>query len=111
MMGWVTGQKRFFPNWEVEKIVTIPLRKLLDPDNYVRYRLYAATPGRQGERPCVYDAVSYRHRTHQEKEMLWGATCRITLKFLRWVFDFTLPDIDSLPIVEGVMDDAYVNSD
>jgi hypothetical protein len=109
MMGWVAGQKRFYPNWEVEKIVYIPLRKLLNPDNYIRYQLFVPTPdGNRGQ--CVFDSPSYVHKNHKEEEILWGATCRITLKFLKQIFDFTLPDLASLPIVEDVMDETYANS-
>ena len=109
MMGWVNGQKRFYPNWEVEKIVYIPLKKLLDSDNYVRYRLFVPTPdGNRGR--CLFDSPSYVHKNRGEEEILWGATCRITLKFLETFFEFTLPDAASLPIVEDVMEEAYANS-
>jgi hypothetical protein len=109
MIGWVNGQKRFYPNWEVEKIVYLPLRKLLNPANYVRYQLFMRTPdGDRGQ--CVFDSPSYVHKNHREKEILWGATCRITLKFLKQVFGFTLPDFTSLPIVEAFMDETYVNA-
>jgi hypothetical protein len=109
MMGWVSGQKRFFPNWEVEKIVYLPLRNLLDPENYVRYRLYVQPHGSRGDRQCVYDSPSYVHQNHKEKEILWGATCKITLKFLLRMFDFSPPDTPLLPLVEDIMDEAYAD--
>jgi hypothetical protein len=109
MMGWVTGQKRFFPNWEVEKIVYLPLRNLLNPENYVRYRLYVQLPGNRGDRQCVYDSPGYVHQNHMEKEILWGATCKITLKFLLRMFDFSPPDITLLPLVEDIMDESYAD--
>ncbi|HSM74653.1 MAG TPA: hypothetical protein VK852_08460, partial [Desulfobacterales bacterium] len=34
LVGWVPRQRRFIPNWEVDKIVRIPLAALLDPVNY-----------------------------------------------------------------------------
>jgi len=43
MAAWVQRQKRFFPNWEVDKIVYIPLKDLLEAANYRRYRLYLTT--------------------------------------------------------------------
>ena len=45
MTGWVGHQKRFFPNWEVDKIIYIPLRQLLDPGNYVGYQYTYRIPG------------------------------------------------------------------
>jgi hypothetical protein len=110
MMGWISGQKKFYPNWEVEKIVHLPLRKLLDPRHYVCYRLYVQGPGDGGARLKVYDSPSYVHRNHIEKEILWGATCKITLKFLKWMFDFSPPATASLPVVEAVMDAKYADS-
>jgi hypothetical protein len=110
MMGWISGQKKFFPNWEVEKIVYIPLKNLLNPKNYIRYKLYRHAPGMNDSRLMVYDSPSYVHINHMEKEILWGATCKITLKFLKRIFDFSLPDIVSLPIVEAMMDENYANS-
>ncbi len=44
MVCWVPRQKRFFPNWEVEKLVYIPLRKLLNPDNYALCRMRSDVP-------------------------------------------------------------------
>jgi len=34
MVAWINRQKRFLPNWEVEKIVYVPLRELLNPESY-----------------------------------------------------------------------------
>ena len=42
MVGWVQRQQRFFPNWEVERIVRIPVRALLVPTDYIRLRLTMA---------------------------------------------------------------------
>ena len=109
MMGWISGQNRFFPNWEVEKIVYIPLRNLLKPERYVRYKLYHPGPGVSGSR-LVYDSPSYVHEDGHGSEMLWGATCKITLKFLKWMFGFSPPQNKALKVVEAIMDDKYAAS-
>jgi hypothetical protein len=109
MVGWVSKQKRFTTNWEVEKIVYIPLRKLLDPKNYVRYQLEYQDPNNSQPHQKVYDSQSFLHQTSQEQEVLWGATCRITLNFLNITFDFELPETKTLPILSGVMEDRYIN--
>jgi hypothetical protein len=101
MAGWVAGDQRFVPNWEVEKIVSIPLRCLLDPAHYVRYRLHISAAvatrfkGRTEDFPCfVFEAGDGR-------ELLWGATFRMVMVFLELVFGFQPPDPARLPVVAG----------
>ena len=106
--GWVGHQKRFFPNWEVDKIVSIPVRKLLDPANYVRYRYSFTLPQTNQVVWQTYDSPCYLHQNHQGREVLWGATCRITLNFLKIVFDFEPPDIATLPAVKSDMHADYL---
>jgi len=110
MVGWVSKQHRFRLNWEVEKIVSIPLRKLLDPGNYVQYRLEMKDPNADTGRQQVYDAPSFLHRSGPETEVLWGATCRITLNFLELIFGFTVPTDGSLPVLKGIMEDTYMHN-
>ena len=110
MVGWVSKQQHFRLNWEVEKIVSIPLRKLLDPGNYVQYRLEMRDPNAENGGQQVYDAPSFLHKNGLESEVLWGATCRITLNFLELMFGFTLPAGGSLPVLKGIMDETYLNA-
>jgi len=109
MVGWVSRQQRFTLNWEVEKIVSIPLRALLDPDNYVQYQLEMKDPNADNGSQQVYDAPSFLYKNSDETEVLWGATCRITLNFLELMFGFTVPNDGSLPVLKGIMDERYMN--
>ena len=108
MVGWISQQKRFNPNWEVEKIVTIPLRSFLDQRNYAVYRLDVPPhlgwrlPGKDHEFPCFL----YRHQNNQE--VLWGVTYRIVMSFVEMVFGFGPPDLRDLPRVHGVLEECYV---
>jgi len=108
LAGWVNHQKRFFPNWEVDKIIFIPLRKLLDPANYVRYKYSFSLPGSNEVTWQTYDSSCYLHKEHQDREVLWGATCRITLNFLKIVFGFEPPGIETLPVVKSNMTANYL---
>ena len=83
MVIWVTRQKRFYPNWEVEKIVSIPLRDLLNPTQYARYHLRIETPS-TGE--YVNTFPCFRYEKEDPTEILWGATFRITMAFLNIIF-------------------------
>ncbi len=109
MVGWVSKQRHFRLNWEVDKIVLIPLRKLLDPGNYVQYRLEMKDSKADNGVQQVYDAPSFLHKSGLEREVLWGATCRITLNFLELMFGFEVPTDGSLPVLRANMDKSYLN--
>jgi len=107
MVVWVSGQKRFYPNWEVEKIVYIPLRELLNSAHYARYRLrFEAQTGaaQVNTFPC------FRYAQGNKEEVLWGATYRITAVFLDYVFGFVPPDLNSLPEIHGSLSRSYLNN-
>ena len=107
MVVWVSGQKRFYPNWEVEKIIYIPLRDLLNPARYARYRLRF---GVQSTTPQVHTFPCFRHAQGNKEEVLWGATYRITAVFLDYVFGFVPPDLNSLPEIHGSLSRSYLNN-
>lgn len=109
---WISRQKRFYPNWEVEKIVTIPLSHLLEPANYALYRLEINLPEnqRQGRRRKeIREFPCFLHNQDGRTERLWGATYRITINFLNWVYGFEPPDIDDLKIIEGRLEPNYAS--
>ena len=108
LVAWIGRQKRFFPNWEVDKVVDIPLRDLLNPANYARYRL-SLDPREDAESlntmrhyPC------FRSRSSNGTELLWGATYRIVTIFLDYTFGFKPPDLREIPIIEGSLDQNYL---
>jgi hypothetical protein len=109
LVGWLSKPQRFVPNWEVERIVAIPLRRLLDPEHYYRYRLYVAPDAQGAVEPPTQDFPCFLHQDGVHVEILWGATFRIVTLFLAKVFDFTPPDVSHRPIVPGLLDAAYLN--
>ena len=108
MVGWIVGQKRFTPNWEVEKVLYIPLRKLLVPSNYACYRLNIKSRPESEENSIIKDFPCFLYEHNDSVEKLWGATFRITMVFLEIVFGFKPPDIESLPVVHGTLDENYL---
>ena len=108
MVCWTGRQKRFSPNWEVEKIVYIPFPNLLNPSNYARYRLHIGSSRKNGNDLNVKEYPCFLHEHRDEYEVLWGATFRITMVFLEIVFGFKPPDIESLPVVYGSLDENYL---
>jgi hypothetical protein len=107
MVMWITGQKRFYPNWEVEKIIYIPLQDLLNPARYARYRLRIETRSNAIQ---VNTFPCFRYEKENETELLWGATYRITMVFLKNVFGFVPPAADSLSQIDGRLSRSYLNS-
>ena len=106
MAIWVSGQTRFYPNWEVEKIVCIPLRDFFNPEKYARYRLRIENPS-AGD--ILNTFACFQHIKAGEAEILWGATYRITTGFLKRVFDFEPPDMHSLPEIHGRLGSSYLS--
>jgi hypothetical protein len=109
MAGWIRGQERFFPNWEVERIIYIPIRNLLNPDHYACYRLTMET-GPEGVRHGkTQDFPCFHHENGNGNEVLWGATYRIVMVFLEIVFGFKPPDVGELPVLYGSLNERYFN--
>lgn len=106
---WVASQKKFTLNWEVERIVYIPLRALLNPLNYGRYRVYVPSGmewrfrGNAVEFPCFMFAHDGR------AELLWGATFRIVMLLLEMALGFVPPESHNLPLVPACISREYVN--
>lgn len=106
---WITRQKRFFPNWEVEKIVSIPLRNLMNPEYFACYRLRFETGKGNARNGTTQDFPCFLHQKQNEKEVLWGATYRIVMVFIEMVFGFKPPEMRSLPVISGSLDATYYN--
>jgi 8-oxo-dGTP pyrophosphatase MutT (NUDIX family) len=109
MVVWIKGQKHFSLNTEVEKIVFIPLKDLLNPERYVCYRMHFAAVRGQSDEP-IQDFPGFLHEEEEGPEVLWGVTYRIVENFLEMIYGFTPPAIDSLKVVEGSRGEAYFNS-
>jgi hypothetical protein len=107
LAAWVPTYPHLKPNREVARIVHVPLRRLLDPGNYRRFRLSfksgGTAIGRQNDFPC------FIHQGRQGTEILWGATFRITMDFLLMALDFSCPEMNDLPVVRARRDPAYFN--
>jgi 8-oxo-dGTP pyrophosphatase MutT (NUDIX family) len=108
LAAWAAPPERFKPNWEVERIVRIPLRSLLSPENYVRYELTLAVPaGSPGPEP-VRVLPGFRWQAPHGTELLWGATYRIAMTFLKIAFGFAPPETEHLPRVAGRLTESYL---
>jgi hypothetical protein len=110
MVAWIKKQTRFFPNWEVERVVYVPIRSLLVPEFYALCRLKFET-GESLENGSSAESMDYPCFIHEGingREILWGATYRIVTLFLDIVFDFRPPDPERLPIVHSTLGPEYL---
>jgi 8-oxo-dGTP pyrophosphatase MutT (NUDIX family) len=106
MVAWINRQRHFLPNWEVEKIVSIPLKNLLDSSLYACYRIRL----QNGENEIsVQDFPCLLHESENEREILWGVTYRIVVAFLESAFGFKPPELETLPVIQGHMGENYLN--
>ncbi|MGB9441160.1 MAG: CoA pyrophosphatase, partial [Desulfobacterales bacterium] len=107
-VAWINRQKRFFPNWEVEKVVDIPLIDLLNPANYAQYRLCRIPAGDAESKNIIGHYPCFGYQFRNDTELLWGATYRIVTLFLDYVFGFKPPGLAEIPIIEGSLDQNYL---
>jgi hypothetical protein len=109
VVGWSSQIKRFVLNWEVDQMVTIPLKNLLNPDKYARTRFNLDDIPENTDHLDWNDRPCFIHESMGESEILWGATYRITMIFLEIVFGFTSPPMTSLPLIESSLDKNYMS--
>jgi len=108
LVAWVHRQRYFRPNWEVERIVRIPLRDLLSPGGYVALRLRTEDHDAGVGEAAVRSFPAFRFPTSGGTEILWGATFRITMHFLEQVFGFHAPDQTGGVTIEKRLTADYV---
>jgi hypothetical protein len=108
LVCWVPRQRRFRPNWEVEKVVYISVRSLMNPNNYARYRLRFDIASQARDGRSVKEFRCFIHQEGGTVETLWGATFRITMRFLEIVFGFKPPEIETLETVDGRLGENYL---
>jgi hypothetical protein len=108
LVGRVPTTLRIRPNWEVDKIVPIPVSNLLCPDNHAVCLLRGVDPtgkplwGGPARFPC------FVHRDEDGVEILWGATYHIVLSFLHRVFAFEPPSVGARHEIPRALPSAYL---
>lgn len=110
MTFWVSCQRRFLPNWEVDAMVSVPISKLLSPSRYICYRLRFDDSRGQPDAggTAIKDFYGYRYTDDDDnKAVLWGATFRITMNYLRLVHDFEPPALEALPVITRTIGSDY----
>ncbi len=109
VVGLVKRPWEFRPNWEVEKVVEIPLTSFFKQENYAFYTVESADdshgnkPDNHWTMPCLI-----QKDTDGNDEILWGATFNIIISFLKVVFDIEPPRIDPRKIIIKKLNRTYL---
>lgn len=111
VVGCLSRQCRFTLNWEVQRVVYISLKSLLDPGNYARFQPMIKAQG-QGRAKPLHDNLfpCFVHGDGWGQELLWGASFRMVADFLRIVFKFEVPPMNYLPKIEGFLSPNYLQA-
>ena len=81
-------------NWEVERIVRVPLRMFFDVDNYAMYSQILPMPLREKAGMDRWELPCLVIREDGRDEILWGATFRILLHFVQTVTDLSIAKLN-----------------
>jgi len=108
-VAWLDRPQRFQPNWEVDRVVVVPVRYLLDPSHYARLRVIFAPGLHVRHVPTVREFPCVLLKTPDGHDVLWGATYRIVNRLLALVFDFEEPALERLEERELHLDETYLD--
>lgn len=101
--AWLRRPQAFVPNWEVERVVVLPIAGLLDPSRHGRLRVRYSS----GD-PPVQDRLREEFGCFDlDGEILWGLTYRMVEQFLELVLGFSLPALEVRKPYEMVLADDY----
>lgn len=108
MVGWISRQQRFRTNWEVDRIIRIPLSWFWERDRYANYRVsFSRSVARQANR-IADDFPCFRFENDGRPEVLWGVTYRIVMNFMASVLGLQPPDTTGLPVISGRLGGRYI---
>jgi hypothetical protein len=87
--GW-----RARPNWEVASVLRVPLHAFFDPANYAICRFLIVPSPEEGKEMLDWEYPCLVVSDPGGEEILWGATLRILMDFMKRVFDLPVEQIN-----------------
>ena len=107
VVGLIKDRWSIKPNWEVEKVITVPVRAFFDSTNYVRYLLgMPVNPGEIGN-SGGYDAPAFVVPDSGDEDILWGATYSIVMDFFKLALGMPISNFQGSRIVERALPIHY----
>ena len=95
------------PNWEVEKVIRLPLREFFQPENYALCKVSLPPLARKKFGVESWEVPCLVVRDDGSDEILWGATFRILLTFMTQVFDLSVEQIHPVRKIQKKMPANY----
>jgi hypothetical protein len=109
LVAFMPDEQNLRPNYEVERIVEIPLDAFLDESSYGRFTAVSAE-GKATADEDANGAPCLVHRDHNGKEeILWGATFFVIMSFLKTVIGFRPPEPLPERIVKKILPPHYTS--
>jgi len=107
LAGRIRRRWRPRPNWEVGKIIRLPLRAFYQPENYALCEMILPAAGREKfgvdswEVPCLVIPDG------ETEEVLWGATFRILLTFIERTLELPVSRINPVRRLSRQLPEHY----
>ncbi len=109
LVGRVTHCWKARLNWEVDKIVSIPLEDFFHRENHAVYSLEVPESLVDQGIPNPWEFPCFVHQEARGEEILWGATFEIIRTFFRMVFDFSFPVPDQQRVIRRPLASNYLS--
>jgi hypothetical protein len=93
LVGRIKGIWKPRPNWEVEKILRVPLRRFFGAENYALCQFAIPTAARENATTELWEMPCLPIEDESGQEILWGATFRILARFIERVFEIPMDSI------------------
>ncbi len=107
VVGRIRGRWRERPNWEVDKILRLPVRSFFEPDSYVTHRLNLPGTLQEKFRMDRWVLPGLSVPCDGGEEILWGVTFKILLTFMEQTLDLPLDMIQPERTVERDLPEYY----
>lgn len=93
LVGRIQGTWKPRPNWEVEKILRVPLRHFFASENYALCRFCIPSSAGENTNTDLWEMPCLLIEDGGREEVLWGATFRILVRFIERVFGIPVASI------------------
>jgi 8-oxo-dGTP pyrophosphatase MutT (NUDIX family) len=107
LVGLVKKEWNFRPNWEVEKVVEIPLKSFFADGSYGVLFLEALDETDNSTLTWDFPCLIHNDIDGSE-EVLWGATLAIILSFLKIVFNYDPPTGNENKVIKRTLKPGYL---
>ncbi len=94
---------------EVDEIVYVPLHLFFQPERYALYSLEVPESLVAQGIPNPWEFPCLVYGEDEKEEILWGATFKIILSFLRIVFDDPIPMPAGSRVIRKLLDESYLS--